>query len=83
MNEASILITPVSRATPLQEIVKSLTNFIMRRVWKPGDLIPSEKELAMRFQVGRSTVREVVKSLVVPGVLEAGAGEGSSIREPT
>jgi DNA-binding FadR family transcriptional regulator len=52
-------------------------------VWKPGDLIPSEKELAIRFQVGRSTIREAVKSLVVLGVLEARAGEGSFVREPT
>ena len=54
----------------------------MKRVWKSGDLIPSEKEPATRFQVGSSTVREVVKSLVVPGVLEVRAGEGPSIREP-
>lgn len=79
----STLIRPVSRATLPQEIVKALTDLIMRRVWKPGDLIPSEKELAIRFQVGRSTIREAVKSLVVLGVLEARAGEGSFVREPT
>ena len=83
MNDASTLIRPVSRATLPQEIVKSLTDLIMKRVWKPGDLIPSEKELAIRFQVGRSTIREAVKSLVVLGVLEARAGEGSFVREPT
>jgi DNA-binding FadR family transcriptional regulator len=77
------LIRPVSRATLPQEIVKALTDLIMKRVWKPGDLIPSEKELAIRFQVGRSTIREAVKSLVVLGVLEARAGEGSFVREPT
>ena len=63
--------------------MKALTDLIMKRVWKPGDLIPSEKELAIRFQVGRSTIREAVKSLVVLGVLEARAGEGSFVREPT
>jgi GntR family transcriptional regulator, transcriptional repressor for pyruvate dehydrogenase complex len=75
-------IRPISRATLPQEIVKAITDLIMRRVWKPGDMIPSEKELALRFQVGRSTIREAVKSLVVIGVLEARAGEGSFIREP-
>ena len=76
-------IRPLSRATLPQEIVKAITNLIMKRVWKPGDLIPSEKELAIRFQVGRSTIREAVKSLVVLGVLEARAGEGSFVREST
>jgi GntR family transcriptional regulator, transcriptional repressor for pyruvate dehydrogenase complex len=83
MAETETLIRPVSRATLPQEIVKALTDLIMKRVWKPGDLIPSEKELAVRFQVGRSTIREAVKSLVVLGVLEARAGEGSFVREPT
>jgi DNA-binding FadR family transcriptional regulator len=83
MTEPDPLIHPVSRATLPQEIVKALTDLIMKGVWKPGDLIPSEKELALRFGVGRSTVREAVKSLVVIGVLEARAGEGSFVREAT
>ncbi|MDQ0396002.1 FadR/GntR family transcriptional regulator [Labrys monachus] len=78
--ETGNLIRPVSRATLPQEIVKALTDLIMKRVWKPGDIIPSEKELAIRFQVGRSTVREAVKSLVVIGVLDARPGEGSFVR---
>ena len=83
MSESNALIRPVSRATLPQEIVKALTDLIMKGVWKPGDLIPSEKELAVRFQVGRSTIREAVKSLAVLGVLEARAGEGSFVRAPT
>lgn len=75
-------IRPVNRGTLPQAIVKSLTELIVQRVWKPGDMIPSEKELAAQFQVGRSTIREAVKSLVVLGVLEARAGEGSFVREP-
>src|ERR1700749_289168 len=83
MTDSAALIRPISRATLPQEIVKALTDLIMKGVWKPGDMIPSEKELAIRFQVGRSTIREAVKSLVVLGVLEARAGEGSFVREPT
>jgi GntR family transcriptional regulator, transcriptional repressor for pyruvate dehydrogenase complex len=83
MTDATAIIRPLNRATLPQEIVRALTDLIMNRVWKPGDLIPSEKELAVRFQVGRSTIREAVKSLVVLGVLEARAGEGSFVREST
>jgi len=83
MNDSDNVIRPVSRVTLPQEIVRALTELIMKGVWKPGDLIPSEKELAVRFQVGRSTIREAVKSLAVLGVLEARAGEGSFVRAPT
>jgi GntR family transcriptional repressor for pyruvate dehydrogenase complex len=78
---AADYIRPISRATLPQEIVDAIAEFIMRGIWKPGDMIPSEKELAARFQVGRSTIREAVKSLAVLGVLEARVGEGSYVRE--
>lgn len=82
-NDARHYIHSVHRATLPQEIVNSIADLIIRGVWRPGDMIPTEKELAARFEVGRSTVREAVKSLVVLGVLEAKAGEGSYVREPT
>lgn len=76
-------IRSLRRATLPQEIVNSIADLITNGIWKPGDMIPTEKELAARFGVGRSTIREAVKSLVVMGVLEACAGEGSFVREPT
>ncbi len=75
-------IQPVNRATLPQAIIKSITDLIMQRVWKPGDMIPSEKELASQFGVGRSTISEGVKILAILGVLEAKAGEGSFVRGP-
>ena len=75
-------VRPVRRATLQQEIVNTIAELIMQGIWKPGDMIPSEKELAARYQVGRSTIREAIKSLAVLGVLEARVGEGSYVREP-
>ncbi len=74
---------PLARATLPQEMVAAIADLIMRRLWKPGDRIPSEKELSARFQVGRSTIREAIKSLVILGVIEARPGDGSYIREAT
>src|SRR3954468_17181844 len=74
---------PLTRATLPQEIVAAIADLIMTGVWKPGDRIPSEKELAARFGVGRSTIREAIKSLVILGVIDARPGDGSFIREGT
>jgi GntR family transcriptional repressor for pyruvate dehydrogenase complex len=71
------------KATRPQEIVLAIAELIIKRVWKPGDYIPPEKELAARFGVGRSTIREAIKSLVILGVIEARPGDGSYIREAT
>ncbi len=74
---------PLVRGTLPQEIVSNVADLIMKRVWRPGDRIPPEKELAARFAVGRSTIREAIKSLVIMGVIEARPGDGSYIREAT
>lgn len=38
-------VKPLAKATLPQEIVAAIANLIMTRAWKPGDRIPSEKEL--------------------------------------
>lgn len=72
-----------ARATLPQEIVAAIANLIITRTWKPGDKIPSEKELTARFGVGRSSIREAIQSLVILGVIEARPGDGSYIRAGT
>ncbi|SDC06320.1 GntR family transcriptional regulator, transcriptional repressor for pyruvate dehydrogenase complex [Paenibacillus sp. UNCCL117] len=47
---------------------------------KPGDKLPSTKELSERFQVGRSTVREALSALKAMGLVEIHQGEGSYVR---
>lgn len=47
---------------------------------KPGEKLPSTKELSERFQVGRSTVREALSALKAMGLVEIHQGEGSYVR---
>ena len=44
-----------------------------------GEKIPNEFELAERFGVGRSTIREAVKGLVSRGMLEVRRGSGTYV----
>ncbi len=83
MTTQTDLIKPIGRPNLTREVVNAMTRLIMRRVWSPGDAIPSEKALAAQFGVGRSTVREALQSLVTLGAVEIRQGEGSFIREPT
>ncbi len=46
---------------------------------KPGQRLPSERELCVRFGTGRSSLREALRCLSIVGVLNARVGEGTSI----
>jgi len=56
---------PAQRISLSDNIVEQLTGLIAREVLKPGERIPSEKQLCQEFGVGRTSVREALKSLSV------------------
>ena len=53
--------------------------YILQEPVEPGRKIPNEYELAERFGVGRSTIREAVKGLVSRGILEVRRGSGTYV----
>nr|WP_295969889.1 GntR family transcriptional regulator [uncultured Bacillus sp.] len=63
------------------EIVKQLREMIFREQLKPGDKLPSERELSERLMVGRSSVREALRALELLGLIETKRGEGTFIRD--
>ncbi|MDL2267032.1 FCD domain-containing protein [Desulfovibrio sp. OttesenSCG-928-G15] len=71
------MLRPVTKATLHDNILAQLVLAIKEGVWKPGDKLPGEQELARQFQVSRNSIREVLKALVISGVLEASAGQGT------
>lgn len=48
---------------------------------KPGNKIPSERELTERLNVGRSSVREALRALELLGLIETRRGEGTFLRD--
>lgn len=72
---------PVPRASLSDGIVDQITALIAGGALKPGDRIPSEKELCRQFSVGRTSVREALRSLSALGVLESHAGDGTFVSQ--
>ena len=64
-----------------QEVVDGILRMIDNGEILVGDRIPTENELATRFQVSRTAVREGVGSLVALGVLQTRRGIGTFIRD--
>ncbi len=66
--------------SPLYQQIKGL---ILRSLqageWKPGDLIPSEVELAARFKVSQGTVRKAIDELATDNLLVRRQGKGTFV----
>jgi GntR family transcriptional regulator, transcriptional repressor for pyruvate dehydrogenase complex len=66
-----------------EQIVQQIEDSILRGSLKPGDQLPAERDLAQRFGVSRTAVREAVKALREKGLVEAYSGRGTFITNGT
>jgi GntR family transcriptional repressor for pyruvate dehydrogenase complex len=66
-----------------EQIVQQIEESIVSGTLKPGDQLPAERELAQRFGVSRTAVREAVKALREKGLVEAYSGRGTFITDGT
>lgn len=60
-------------------VENELMNYILEKPVEIGQKLPNEFELAEKFGVGRSTIREAVKGLVSKGILEVRRGSGTYV----
>jgi GntR family transcriptional regulator len=65
------------------QLYQILHSKIVRQDWKPGDVIPPESELVDRYQVSRTTVRQVLDLLTNEGLIYRQQGRGTFVAHPT
>ena len=69
-------------AAAFQRIKEYLLAGIAAGEWREGERIPSEPELARRFQVARMTVNRAVRELAAEQVLSRARGSGTFVAPP-
>ncbi len=70
---------PFQKVTPEKlssTVTKQIEQLILRGILRPGERLPSERELAERLGVSRPSLREAVAELQNKGLLSARAGAG-------
>jgi GntR family transcriptional regulator, transcriptional repressor for pyruvate dehydrogenase complex len=72
-------ISPKQKA--YQEVLQEVRNYIDSQQVKPGDKLPSERELAEKLGTGRSSVREALRAMELLGIIETRHGEGTFLSE--
>jgi GntR family transcriptional repressor for pyruvate dehydrogenase complex len=74
---------PVSRVTLGEQVAAQLAEQIAEGFWRPGDRLPAESELCTTLRIGRSTLREALKSLAYVGLVQMRPGEGTYVLDNT
>jgi GntR family transcriptional repressor for pyruvate dehydrogenase complex len=74
---------PVAQRNPepiSSEVTRRLLDYLISGQVKPGERLPSERQLAETLGVGRSHVRQAIKSLTVLGLVDARQGDGTYLK---
>lgn len=69
----------ISRSAAVRE---QLAEAVRRGDYRPGDKLPSERELAEMFGVSRVSIREAIRSLEAIGLVEVKHGAGTMVVDP-
>jgi len=65
-----------------KELLQSFQQWMVAEGFRTGDKLPGELELAERFHVSRSTIREIIIHLSFLGTLERTTKRGTFIKKP-
>ncbi|HKW95797.1 MAG TPA: FadR/GntR family transcriptional regulator [Methylomirabilota bacterium] len=74
-------VEPVKSTRIYEDIVRQVKQLIGEGRLKSGDRLPPERELAEKFMVSRTSVREALRALQSRGLIEIRAGEGAFVRD--
>ncbi|MGD0986215.1 MAG: FadR/GntR family transcriptional regulator [Candidatus Sulfotelmatobacter sp.] len=72
----------VRRNKVYEDVARQIERLILKKL-KPGDKLPSERELAEMLSVSRSSIRDAIRSLELVGMVEPRQGAGTIVKEVT
>lgn len=72
--------SPIRTERIYQKIVDQIREMLNRGQLRPGDRLPSEREIAEQLQVSRPAVREAFSALELMGLIEVRPGEGTFVK---
>ena len=74
---------PVERRKLSHDVIAQLTGAIESGDFAPGSQLPAERDLMVRFGVGRPAIREAMQSLQQMGLIRISHGERARVIQPT
>ena len=71
---------PISKSSLADGVSERLILLLKEGKYRPGDRLPTERQLAEQFGVGRTSVREGLRYLEKMGILDIHQGRGITVR---
>jgi DNA-binding FadR family transcriptional regulator len=71
--------SPVERHSVADQVAKKILDLVRTGNLKPGDQLPTERDLSKMLQVSRPSVREALRGLQILGVVKTRQGGGAYI----
>lgn len=75
-------VAPIRREPLAAEVARRLVDYLLSGGVELGGRMPSERQLAEAFGVGRSAVREAIAALTLIGLIEVRHGDGTYLKRP-
>ena len=79
MTDVAPIISPVERHSVADQVAKKILDLVRTGNLKPGDQLPTERDLSQMLQVSRPSVREALRGLQILGVVKTRQGGGAYI----
>jgi len=76
-----MVISPINRQKLSAQIFHKLQEYLLEAKFKPGDRLPSERDLALALNVSRNSLREAFRVLEILGLIEIIPGSGTYIKQ--
>src|SRR5918997_4728625 len=73
------MFTPVRTRRTFEEAAEQIADKVRAGELRVGDKLPGERDLAVRMEISRPTLREAVRVLADAGVLEVRRGPGGGM----
>jgi GntR family transcriptional regulator, transcriptional repressor for pyruvate dehydrogenase complex len=73
------MFSPISNQKTYEYVMQQIQRMILSGQLEKGDKLPSERELAEKMQISRTSIREGLRVLETMGVIESKHGEGNYI----
>lgn len=80
MYNTELEIEPIAKDLLHQKVSEAILSYIYRNGLKPGDKLPSERQLSAEFGIGRNSVRQGLCQLEEQGTIERMVGKGAFVK---